>query len=58
MSQKLLKSWSQAVHLHPDVEAGDTAIATYAIDLGALVAGDKRVPPVYRDPPGTSREPL
>jgi hypothetical protein len=42
--------WSQAVHLHPDVEAGDTAVATYAIDLGALVAGDKNVPQVYRRP--------
>jgi hypothetical protein len=32
------------------VEAGDTAVATYAIDLGALVAGDPNVPRVYRRP--------
>jgi len=44
-----LKPWSQIVHLHADVEAGDTAIATYAIDLGALVAGDPNVPRVYRE---------
>lgn len=43
-----LKPWSQIVHLHADVEAGDTAVATYAIDLGALVAGDPNVPRVYR----------
>jgi hypothetical protein len=43
-----LRPWSQVVHLHPDVEAGDTAVATYAIDLGALVAGDRNVPRVYR----------
>ena len=43
-----LRPWSQAVHLHPDVERGDTAVATYAIDLGALVDGDTRIPVVYR----------
>jgi len=50
MSNTQLRPWSQVVHLHPDVEAGDTAIATYAIDLGALVAGDRNVPRVYRRP--------
>jgi len=49
MSHDPLKPWSQVVHLHPDVEAGDTAVATYAIDLGALVAGDPHVPRVYRE---------
>ncbi|MBN2393686.1 MAG: DUF499 domain-containing protein [Anaerolineae bacterium] len=49
MADTTLKPWSQIVHLHSDVEAGDTAIATYAIDLGALVAGDTQVPKVYRD---------
>ncbi len=49
MADMTLTPWSQIVHLHPDVEAGDTAIATYAIDLGALVAGDPQVPTVYRD---------
>jgi len=48
MTEHNLNPWSQVVHLHPDVEAGDTAVATYAIDLGALVAGDPNVPRVYR----------
>jgi hypothetical protein len=47
MTNHQLKPWSQVVHLHADVEAGDTAVATYAIDLGALVAGDPNVPRVY-----------
>jgi predicted AAA+ superfamily ATPase len=37
------------VKLHADVASGQTAIAAYAIDLGALVAGDKKVPTVYRE---------
>lgn len=45
-----LRPWSQVVQLHPDVESGKTALATYAIDLGALVEGDPNVPLVYRDP--------
>jgi hypothetical protein len=48
MNKTQLRPWSQVVHLHADVEAGDTAVATYAIDLGALVAGDRNVPRVYR----------
>lgn len=48
MSDTQLRPWSQTVHLHPDVERGDTAVATYAIDLGAVVAGDENVPEVYR----------
>jgi len=48
MTNIQLRPWSQVVHLHSDVEAGDTAVATYAIDLGALVAGDRNVPRVYR----------
>jgi hypothetical protein len=50
MTTYQLNPWSQIVHLHPDVEAGDTAVATYAIDLGAMVAGDRNVPRVYRRP--------
>jgi hypothetical protein len=50
MTDTQLRPWSQIVHLHPDVEAGDTAVATYAIDLGALVAADRNVPRVYRRP--------
>lgn len=44
-----IKPWTEVVRLHPDVESEETAIATYAIDLGALVAGDPSVPPTYRD---------
>jgi len=50
MTAYQLRPWSQAVHLHPDVERGDTAVATYAIDLGALVEGDPKIPAVYRRP--------
>ncbi len=45
----VLRPWSQVVKLHPDVASGQTATATYAIDLGALAAGDKNVPKVYRE---------
>jgi len=41
--------WTEAVRLHPDVESEETVVATYAIDLGALVAKDPNVPPTYRD---------
>lgn len=44
-----IRPWTEVVRLHPDVESEETAIATYAIDLGALVAGDPNVPPTYRD---------
>lgn len=50
MTTHPLRPWSQVVRLHPDVEAGNTAVAAYAIDLGALVAGDPRIPRVYREP--------
>lgn len=45
----MVKPWTEVVRLHPDVESESTAIATYAIDLGALVMGDPNVPPTYRD---------
>ncbi|MGH2521294.1 MAG: ATP-binding protein [Anaerolineales bacterium] len=45
----VLRPWSQVARLHPDVASGQTATATYAIDLGALVAGDQAVPKVYRE---------
>jgi len=45
-----IKPWIEVVKLHPDVESEETAIATFAIDLGALVAGDPNIPPTYRDP--------
>lgn len=44
-----LRPWTEVVRLHPDVEAGDTAVATYAIDLGALAVGDPNIPACYRD---------
>ncbi len=45
MTAHTLNPWSQVVRLHPDVESGNTAVATYAIDLGALVAGDPQRAP-------------
>jgi hypothetical protein len=45
-----LRPWSQVVRLDHDVESGNTAVAAYAIDLGALVAGDPRIPAIYRRP--------
>lgn len=44
-----LKPWIDVVGLHPDVESGNTAIATYAIDLGALASGEPNIPVIYRD---------
>jgi hypothetical protein len=49
MSTYRLRPWTEIVRLHPDVEAGNTAVATYAIDLGALAAGDQNIPVCYRD---------
>ena len=31
MTSQTLRPWSQVVHLHPDVEAGDTAVASYRL---------------------------
>lgn len=50
MTTAQLRPWSQIVSLDHDVESGNTAVAAYAIDLGALVAGDPRIPRVYRRP--------
>jgi hypothetical protein len=44
-----LKPWIKCVRLHPDVESETTAIATFAIDLGALIISDPNIPSVYRD---------
>jgi predicted AAA+ superfamily ATPase len=38
------------VKLHPDVEGGALTEAVFAIDLGAIAAGDPNVPAVNRDP--------
>ena len=44
-----LPPWTQKVRLNADVEAGNTAVATYAIDLGGVIAGDRAVPSLYRE---------
>jgi len=45
-----LRPWAQVVHLHPDVESGILTEAVFAIDLGAVAAGDPNTPAIYRDP--------
>jgi uncharacterized protein len=50
MSAKALRPWTELVKLHPDVESGALTEAVFAIDLGAIAAGDPNVPVVYRDP--------
>ena len=47
--KQVLRPWAQCVRLNADVESGNTAIATYAIDLGGVIAGDRNVPKVYRE---------
>ena len=49
MSTRTLRPWTDLVGLHPDVEAGTFTEATFAIDLGAVAAGDPNVPVVNRD---------
>jgi hypothetical protein len=50
MSTHTLRPWTELVKLHPDVEAGALTEAVFAIDLGAIAAGDPNVPVVNRDP--------
>jgi len=50
MSTRALRPWTDLVKLHPDVEAGALTEAVFAIDLGAIAAGDLNVPVVNRDP--------
>ncbi len=50
MSTYTLRPWTDLVKLHPDVEAGALTEAVFAIDLGAIAAGDPNVPVVNRDP--------
>jgi len=49
MSTRTLRPWTELVKLHPDVEAGALTEAVFAIDLGAIAAGDPNVPVVNRD---------
>ncbi|MEW6248036.1 MAG: DUF499 domain-containing protein [Nitrospirota bacterium] len=50
MSTRALRPWTDLVKLHPDVEGGALTEAVFAIDLGAIAAGDPNVPVVNRDP--------
>ena len=50
MTTEVLRPWTDLVKLHPDVEAGALTEAVFAIDLGAIAAGDPNVPVVNRDP--------
>lgn len=50
MTAQALRPWTDLVKLHPDVEAGALTEAVFAIDLGAIAAGDPNVPVVNRDP--------
>ncbi len=49
MSVLALKPWTELVKLHPDVESDNLVEAVFAIDLGAVAAGDPATPMVYRD---------
>ncbi|NIT35544.1 MAG: DUF499 domain-containing protein, partial [candidate division Zixibacteria bacterium] len=44
-----LRPWTEVVALHPDIESGELTESVFAIDLGAVEAGDEAAPPVYRD---------
>jgi hypothetical protein len=50
MNTRALPPWTDVVKLHPDVEAGTLTEAVFAIDLGAIAAGEPNVPVVNRDP--------
>ncbi len=50
MSTRTLRPWTDLVKLHPDVETGALTEVVFAIDLGAIAAGDPNVPVVNRDP--------
>jgi hypothetical protein len=43
------KRWTTQVKLDPDVEKGALTEAMFAIDLGAIWAGDSSAPVIYRD---------
>jgi hypothetical protein len=49
VSTRTLRPWTDLVRLHPDVEAGTFTEAMFAIDLGAIAAGDPNVPVVNRE---------
>jgi len=49
MEQKELPAWYEVVRLHPDLESGNLARATFAIDFGGVLADSPGVSQVYRD---------
>lgn len=49
MSIYTLRPWTELVSLNPDVESDNLTESVFAIDLGAIAAGDKNVPAVNRD---------
>lgn len=44
-----LRPWTEIVHLDSDVERDNLTESVFAIDVGAIAAGDKNVPHVNRD---------
>ena len=49
MNSYALRPWTDVAALHPDVENDNLTEAVFAIDVGAIAEGDKRVPLVNRD---------
>lgn len=50
MRTTTLRRWTDIVRLHADVETGAVREAVFAMDLGAIAAGDPNVRVVNRDP--------
>lgn len=48
MNTHILRSWTDVVKLHPDVDSGALTESIFAIDLGAIHVRDERVPVVIR----------
>jgi hypothetical protein len=46
----VLRPWTEIVHLDRDVERDNLTESVFAIDVGAISAGDPNVPHVNRDP--------
>ena len=49
MNSYALRSWTDVVALHPDVESDNLTESVFALDVGAIAANDKRIPHVNRD---------
>jgi len=50
MSTINIRPWLEVVSLHPDVLSEDFSEDIFALDLGPLADGNRKVPAVYRDP--------